>query len=46
MHRNILFKREGGMIICAQNAGGELIYIPEFNERVCDTCEYKEEEIL
>ena len=26
--------------------GGELIYIPEFNERVCDTCEYKEEEIL
>ena len=25
---------------------GELIYIPEFNERVCDTCEYKEEENL
>ena len=26
--------------------GGELISIPEFNERACDTCEYKEEEIL
>ena len=26
--------------------GGELIYIPEFNERFCDTCEYEEEEIL
>lgn len=26
--------------------GGELIYIAEFNERVCDTCQYKEEEIL
>ena len=26
--------------------GGELIDIPEFNEKVCDTCEYKEEEIL
>ena len=26
--------------------GGELIYIPEFNERVCDNCGYKEEEIL
>ena len=26
--------------------GGELIYIPEFNKRICDTCEYKEEEIL
>ena len=26
--------------------GGELIYIPEFNERICDTCQYKEEEIL
>ena len=46
MHRNSLFKREGGMIICAQNAGGELIYIPEFNERVCDNCEYREKEIL
>ena len=45
MHRKSLFKSEG-MIICVQNAGRELIYIPEFNERVCDTCEYKEEEIL
>ena len=26
--------------------GGELIYIPEVNERVGDTCDYKEEEIL
>ena len=26
--------------------GGELIYIPEFNEKVCDTCEYKEEDVL
>ena len=26
--------------------GGELIYIAEFNERVCDTCKYKEEGIL
>ena len=26
--------------------GGELIYIPEFNERICDTYEYREEEIL
>ena len=26
--------------------GGELIYIPEFNERICDTCEYREREIL
>ena len=26
--------------------GGELIYMPDFNEIVCDTCEYKEEEIL
>ena len=26
--------------------GGELIYIPEFNERICDNCEHKEEEIL
>ena len=25
--------------------GGELIYIPEFNERVCDNCEYREKEI-
>ena len=45
MYRNSLFKREGG-IICVQNAGGELIYIAEFNERVCDNCEYREEEIL
>ena len=22
--------------------GGELIYIPEFNERICDNCEYRE----
>ena len=34
------------MMICAQSVGGELIYIPEFNERICDNCEYKEEEIL
>ena len=26
--------------------GGELIYIPEFNERVCDNCEYRDKEIL
>ena len=26
--------------------GGELIYISEFNERICDNCEYKEEEVL
>ena len=26
--------------------GGELIYIPKFNERICDNCGYKEEEIL
>ena len=26
--------------------GGELIYIAEFNERICDTCEYREREIL
>ena len=46
MHRTSLFKRGGGMIICVQNVGGELIYIPEFNERICDTCEYREKEIL
>ena len=22
--------------------GGELIYIPEFNERICNNCEYRE----
>ena len=26
--------------------GGELTYIAGFNERICDTCEYREEEIL
>ena len=26
--------------------GGELIYIPKFNERICDNCEYTEDEIL
>ena len=28
------------------DCGGELIYLPEFNERICDNCGYKEEEIL
>ena len=26
--------------------GGELIYIAEFNEKICDNCEYREKEIL
>ena len=44
MYRNSLFKK-GGIIMCPE-CGGELIYIHEFNERVCDNCEYREEEIL
>ena len=29
-----------------EECGGTLIYIKEFNEVICDTCEYTEEEAM